>query len=287
MFGKNSKWIWINNKNEKDTYAEFYSEVMYSGGESKICISADSNYCLYINGGFVASGQYADYPHYKVYDEIDITKYMEKGVNKIAIIVWYYGVNTFSYYVGNAALKYEISIGNKVVDYSDENTLSRKSHTYASGNERYINRLLGLSFSYDATKYDGWKTKLQSDFSKSVIINQELPLYKNQIKKLSLGENAPVKQIKQSENYYLYDLGREEVGYITLKITSSKKQKITIAYGEHIKDGNVRRIIGKRDFSVEIIVGKGVTEYTNYFRRLGLRYFEIHSEDEISVFISG
>ena len=33
----------------------------------------------YINGSFVANGQYTDIPSYKVYDEVDVTKYLRQG----------------------------------------------------------------------------------------------------------------------------------------------------------------------------------------------------------------
>ena len=68
-----SKWIWKRDLSGKDVYCDFVDSFDYSGGDVKVKISADSNYALYINGNFVESGQYGDYPHYKVYDEFDIT----------------------------------------------------------------------------------------------------------------------------------------------------------------------------------------------------------------------
>ena len=71
---KKGKWIWSEGGQKPDTYVDFTDTFSYSGGRAFIKISADSNYALYINGSFVNSGQYPDFPHYKVYDEIDITK---------------------------------------------------------------------------------------------------------------------------------------------------------------------------------------------------------------------
>ncbi len=283
-YTEKSKWIWIDEANKRDTYGEFYDELYYESGRVVIRLSCDSNYSLYINGRFADSGQYADYPHYKVYDEFDITPYMNIGRNSIAIVVWYYGKETFMcYYPGNAALRYEVTADGNMVCQSDESTLSRKSITYRNGYEKIITGQLGYSFLYDATKYDGWMTEEKRDFVPSRIVEQELPLYKRAVEKLEIGNRAEAELIKRDKNYYLFDLGKEEVGFFTLKVKSKTKQKLTIAYGEHINDGCVRRIVGKRDFSVEVIVGEGETEYTNYFRRLGLRYFEIHSENEIEI----
>lgn len=64
-------------------------------------ISCDSNYAVYINDALAAFGQYADYPWYKVYDEIELSTFFTVGVNCIKIIVWYYGENFSTYYKGN------------------------------------------------------------------------------------------------------------------------------------------------------------------------------------------
>ncbi|MBQ9941313.1 MAG: hypothetical protein IJO74_07230 [Clostridia bacterium] len=78
---------------------------------------------------------------------------------------------------------------------------------------------------------------------------------------------------------------RSGVSYI--KSIFPKKQKLEIAFGEHIIDGKVRQKIDNRNFSVEVIVKSGENQYTNYFRRLGLRYIEIHSDEELEIeFIS-
>lgn len=281
---KKAKWIWVKEEASKDTYGEFYSMFYYREGKSEIVISADSNYALFVNGRFVTSGQYPDFPHYKVYDRIDITQYCKKGENHLAILVWYYGVSGSStYYAGNAGLCFEVYQNEKLCLASDANVLSRLSKTYENGLERLITYQMGYSFHYDATKEDDWINGVLSGFCPSRIVSQRLPLYERPIEKLLIAERIETQLIKTSSNYYLYDFGKEEVGYLTLQIQSEKPQKLVIAYGEHIADGSVRRIIHDKDFSVEVTVKAGITEYTNYFRRLGLRYLEIWAEDDIDV----
>ena len=83
-----SKWIWKSGLEGKDIYCDFYDEFNYSGTDKLIFkISADSNYALYINGVWVESGQYPDFPHYKIYDEFDVTAYCVAGKNRMAITV--------------------------------------------------------------------------------------------------------------------------------------------------------------------------------------------------------
>ena len=281
---KQAKWIWVDQEAKKDTYGEFYSAFTYDGGEVILALSADSNYAVYVNGTFVNSGQYPDFPHYKVYDKLDITSYCRKGDNHLAIIVWYYGVKgTFTYYKGNAALCFALYQDGKVSQISSEAVHSRLSRTYQNGLEKKITGQIGYSFHYDATAEDAWMAGELAGFETSRVVEQKLRLYERPIEKICIGERVDAQPMKQEAGYCLVDLGREEVGYLTLRVKSEKVQKLTICFGEHLADGVVRRIIGPRDFSVEVTVRQGVTEYTNYFRRLGLRYLEVWSEAPVTV----
>lgn len=279
----NSKWIWADVDITTNMYCDFYDHFEYNGDKTEILISADSNYALYINGKFVNSGQYADFPHYKVYDRIDISDYCVNGQNSVAITVWYYGASSMCYYIGNAAVRYEINSGNRLVAASDVNTQSRLSATYKSNYQKIITGQLGFSFLYDIKKEDNWRTGDLCGFSDSIIVDQTLPMYERPIDKYEIGECRKASLLKRDENYSLYDLGSEDVGYLSFKINSDTEQRITISYGEHIVDGCVRRLIGSRDFSVEIDIGKGVNEYFNPYRRLGLRYLEVHSEAPVEI----
>lgn len=279
----NSKWIWADVDVTSNMYCDFYDEFEYSGDKAEICISADSNYALFINGVFVNSGQYADFPHYKVFDRIDITDYCNEGKNSVAITVWYYGVSSMCYYIGNAALRYEITNGSKLVSQSDENTQSRLSITYRNNYDKIITGQLGFSFLYDITKEDDWSIGKLNGFKDSILVKQQLQMFERPIDKYEIEKCRKATLLKRDGNYSLYDLGSEDVGYLSLKIKSDTKQCITVSYGEHIVDGCVRRLIGSRDFSVEIVVGTGVNEYFNPYRRLGLRYLEILSEYPVEV----
>lgn len=279
-----SEWIWTRSENQNDVYGEFSDTFLFSGNDACLYISADSNYEVCINGVFVNSGQYPDFPHYKVYDKLDISPYCKDGENTLSVTVWYYGAANMSYFPGKAALRYEIYSGEKLVCFSSESTLSRVSPAYRNGYQKEITSQLGFSFLYDAAKEDNWKNGELHGFEHSISVPQELKMYERPVRKFLIGEKCNCNLVKSDGNkHFLYDVGREEVGYFSIKLRSSVKQKLTVCYGEHIIDGGVRRIIGTRDFSFEIIVGGGKTVYTNYFRRLGLRYLEIFAQDDIEI----
>ena len=279
-----SKWIWKKDLSGEDIYVDFLCDFDYAGGDVSVKISADSNYALYINGALCESGQYADFPHYKVYDEFDITHLLREGKNRFAATVWHYGRTGLCYYPGRAALRCEVLCGGELIAASGDGTLCRQSREYQSGLCKQITSQLGFSFHYDATQNDGWRVSGEDGFEGAVLVDQELPMFARPIKKLTFGERAKVETLKsEGGKYYLYNIGYEEVGYLTMKVRSEKKQKILIAWGEHIEDGCVRRLIGDRDFSVEVTVGAGETEYMNPYRRLGLQYIEVFAEEPIEV----
>ena len=276
-----ANWIWLKDGEMTNSFGEFYIPFNYSGGKVTFRISVDSEYALYIGGEYVSSNQYSDFPHYKIYDEIDITKYLTVGDNSIAVEVWYMGEGNASYFPGNAGLWYEILLDGKKVAESGENTLSRLSRVYENGLKKKICSELGFTYHYDANKEDGWKTGSLDGFTNSVLTQAMQPLPRP-VKRLEI---LPLRkgELIKNEKSYLFDLGEEEVGYLKFRIFSSKKQRINIAFGEHIKDGGVRRFYEHRDFSYEVTLREGITEFANYMRRIGARYLEITSEDEIQV----
>ena len=276
----NSKWIWHSPEAKADEYGEFYANFAYSEGKAELLISADSNYAVYLNGELCASIQYADYPYDKVYDKIDITEHVKKGDNHLAIVVWYYGIPTTQvYYLGNAGLRFELKINNQTIAYSSKDTLSRKSRAYESHKEKTITGQLGFSYHYDASLEDNWKLGQLDGFSESYEVKIDAPLRERPIKRLDFSNFRESKLIKELENgHFLYDIGINSVGMLEIEVEAEQKTHLTVSYGEHIVDGSVRRIIGTRDFSVEVTAPQGVTEYTNPFRRLGAKYLEIEAD---------
>lgn len=276
-------WIWLREEALADSYGEFYTSFDWQDGETELRICADSDYVLFLNGQFVESDQYKDFPGHKVYDRFSVTPYLHAGKNHVAILVWYYGVSNFSYYPGAAGLWFEISNAGICIAASGEQTLSRRSPAYPCGARKLITNQLGFSFSYHADREDDWKTGNLCGFSKSKADDRTAPLIERPVKKLKIGNRAESCLIRKEGNRLLFDLGQEEVGYLTLSVYSDVPQKLTVSWGEHVTDGWVRRRIKSRDFSADIFVGAGETCYTNYFRRLGARYLELVSETDAKV----
>ena len=281
-----AKWIWVENASKPDSYGEFYDEFTWEDGDVKCCLSCDGDYTLFVNGQYVASNQYGDFEWYKSYDCLDITPYLTKGKNKIAVLVWHFGVNSQRYLKAQPGVIFEVAMGDRILLASGENTRARYSRTYTQGMQKLVTRQLGFSFSYDATKEDGWMT-LGKGFASAVVVEKNCAFVERPTKKLRLRERVHGTPIVEKGNYYLIDLGAETVGLPSLEFTSTVEQNIRVDWGEDLQNGHVRRRIEHRDFSFHYKAKIGVNEYTNYMLRLGCRYMEIYAEQPIELHCAG
>ena len=275
----NADWIWLGCGEEIDQYAEFLDTVCHYGKKTVIKISADSDYTLFVNGEYAASGQYGDYEHYKIYDTIDITHLLRLGENRLDFTVHHCGADTTSRYRPYAAgLIYEVAEDGTVTARSGEHTLSRLSPTYASGRRVSVSTQLGFTFAYDATK------RSDEGYTPSVCVRKDCNFFPRPIKKHALRAPKPMKSVTKLEgNRYLIDLGGETVGLPHLEIESECEQTLVVAWGEHIKDGCVRSKIGYRTFEYEYRAVRGENLFTEYMLRIGGRYLEIRAEAPIRV----
>ena len=278
-----SEWIWIKKECSVDEYGEFFVTFDATKNPTNFRISCDGDYTLFVNGKYVASNQYGDYEHYKIYDEIDITRYLNDGKNTFAVLVWHFGEDSQRYISSRAGVIFEIAQGEEILVRSDETVLCRKSKAYLNGYGKKITTQLGLSFLYDATREDGWINGELQGFGPAVCVEKKCAFYSRPIKKSELKRKKEVTVLKNTGKYCLIDLGEETLGLPVLEFTSPRKQKILIAWGEDLQNGHVRRIIGERDFSFEYVAKQGENDYTNYMLRLGCRYLELFAEQPIEL----
>lgn len=263
MYGK---WIWTKENDGIDVYGEFRTEFDYHGGNVRLEISADSEYAVFINGNFVYSGQYADFPWYKIYDEIEIGEYVNFGKNLLTVWVWRCGEVNFCHYVNRAAVRFAVTVDRQAVSQSDGATFSRVLPDFRSGGQKQITPQMGFSFCADG------RVK-PSDFERSVELT-DMPeeLYLRPISRLKILEKCTAKRISES----VYDLGRERVGLPFIELCAPYGEEIAVTFGERLtEEGSVPRRIGIRDFSFTVIGNGETMRVFNPLRKLGLRYFEV------------
>ena len=204
MTFKKAGWIWLDSAVSCDEHAEFIDTLVKKDNETyTLAISCDTDYSLFINEELAEFGQYADYPHYKVYDSVDITKHLSDGENRIKIIVWYSGAETSTHVTGTPLLIYEVTDSNDCpVIWSSEDTLSRLSPEYLQHQNILISSQLGLSFG----KRVGFSG--EDAFKKSRIIpGTALPGHIRPVKKLKLLDRAEARVCSQGAFKYTCSRG--------------------------------------------------------------------------------
>jgi len=272
-----AKWIWHNKKISSDQYAEFITQFNSNTGHIKLNISADTNYAIYLNGNYIKASQYACFPYEPIMDSISLNA--KKGLNDLKIIVYYCGEETFStYYKDLPGLFFEIYEDDELISVSDENIKSSLSNCYKNHLMLQISPQLGYTFSYDANFED-----TNPNYEPSIIIEKNTNFKFRENYQLIVKKPVKTSILLNEGNHFLIDLLKEQTGFIKLQFNSKNKQKIKVAFGEHINDGCVREIIGNRTFSFEYIAKEGYNDFTSVLRRFGCRYLEVFAEDEIDI----
>ena len=282
-----AQWIWLPGDREADTYGEFASDFSWEQGETFCRISCDGDYALYINGNLASFWQYGDYEHYKVYDSVEVTPYLQKGKNRIAVRVWHYGEGSQRYVAAKAGLLFEIVQGDAVLAESNETVTCRKSPAFISGEKKWITVQMGFTFSYDAAAEDNWLTGEMPNAQNAALVEKHCQLVPNPVQKMNLLPKADATALKAEKNYLLIDFGKETVGIPVLEFVSQVPQMILVQWGEDLQDGHIRRIIENRDFSFTYRAKAGKNQFENPLLRIGCRYLEVIAEQPITALYFG
>ncbi len=272
--------IWVDGEIQEDSYAEFIGDFQ-SEQEGKVFlrIAADGHFVVYLNEEMVHFGAAADYPWYKMYHQVEITKYC-KGDNRLRILVWYPGRDSQTYIKDEPGLFFEVMQNDIVLLESSSDILSRPCVNYKNAYCKIITVQMGFSFYYDSTMENNLP------FKKSLVNETVQEFHFRKTGYLELGERTPI-QCMETEDGYLIDMQEEIVGFLELDLESDTEQEILIAYGEHLVDGQVQHQIDGRDFSVEYKAKKGVNLYLNPFRRLAGRYLQVYCDKSLRLHYIG
>lgn len=271
--------IWLGDVNAVDSYVDFKGVFAMAGKGKRgkkvlLRISCDSNYSAYINGKLVGFAQCADYPHYRNYDEIDVTGFCRKDKNVFTATVWHYGVDSQTYVNADAYLLFDIVCDGETLLKSDKTIGARVNARYLNGYAKTITPQLGISFLYNANeKCGGFESSEEHGFGEA---------HKRERGICKMKARGAKAEVKKTKGGYLVDFKKETVGFLTFDFKSETEQKITVSYGERLlPDGNVQRFLEGRDFSAEYVAKKGENRYVNTFRRIAGRYLFVETENPI------
>lgn len=302
---QNAQWIWTAEAGVNQ-YVEFRRDFFLEEvpAQARLFISADNEYVVYLNGVFAGCDQYDDFPMHKSYDEIDVSHLLRAGENRLEIHAYHQGEGSFQYLPGPAGLIFALEAGSLRL-VSGPDALARESALYTCGPMEKVSGQLGFTFHCDATRPEQpWAAACVVDARAGTA------LYPRPVKRLEMG--APVKTVLHSTGgyllrggdtvamemqraflspvaegaegaYFLFDLGREEVGLPSFRVFSAEEATLRFGYGEHLEDLRPRTWVGGRNFAFSYRVAPGETQFTHYFRRIAGRYLMVFAPKGVQV----
>ena len=162
---RQAHWITVNDSaaNDTNTWMAFRKDVMLKKLPRKVTaqIAADSKYWLWVNGHlavFEGGLKRGPNPSDGYYDEVDLTPFLRKGNNQIAILVWYFGKPGFSH--ASSGMSGLLFSAESIGLNSDASWLSTRLTAYQTAKDPLPNwRLAESNIRYVASKDIGnWQT---------------------------------------------------------------------------------------------------------------------------------
>ena len=234
---------------------------------AEIFICADDLYKLFINGVFVGSGS-------ERINCYDITSYLKKGENLIAVHTYYQGLINRVFESGNNlhGLICDIVADGKTVLSSDESFLYAYHDGFSSNGitgydtqflERYDTSANQVGFEMPDFDDNEWKSSVVFDNSKdySPSASLEFETIKPGLTKTDYG--------------YFADYGKNYVGWLNLRVKGKKGKKTTLRYGQETENGRVRyKMRANCKYEDEIILSGNEDKFSSFDYK-AFRYAEI------------
>ena len=145
MFSAGSSWIWLQGEHAANTYAQFKHICRTNAsGAVRLSVSVDGQYSIHLNGVWIPSSQYGDYPFYKSVQTVEVN--LEQGENVLEIAVWYQGEDTSVSRAEMPGLRFEISCEGEFLCGSGTDTLARRMPGFETEGVENITGQLGKGF---------------------------------------------------------------------------------------------------------------------------------------------
>ncbi len=263
---------------------KFYCE---STENTTIYISADDYYKLYINGAFVQQGPAPAYTSNYNYNVLDISSYLKKGENTIAVHTYYQGLINRVWVSGDQhhGLILDIVTDDAVILSSDATFLCQLHSGYTS------DKISGLQTQF-MENYDANAPEVgfaQEDFDDTAwaqaCLKQHLPytLKEQESKMLVFDEIKPV-QVSKTSFGYLIDFGKNYVGYLNFAAKGRQFDTIRILCGQEFdQDNRVRYQLRANCTYDETMTLSGKEDLLNQFDYKAFRYVELITPDDCEI----
>lgn len=264
--------------------------------QAKVYATALGLYELRLNGDKVGDDYFApgwtDYNKRLYYQTFDITNEIKQGDNAIGAVIadgWYAGYVGYGllvrldkvreFYGVNPAFMGQIQI--EYEDGTSETIASDLSWKANEGPIREADILMGEV--YDARlEHTGWDTPNfdDSQWEKPKLYTYPggaLDVHPGGLVK-SIEELKPNAITEPEKGKYIFDLGKNVAGVVRLKVQGERGQKITLRYGEILKDDGTLQTENlrlARATDTYILRGEGIETWQPKFTYHGFQFVEV------------
>ncbi|MBP1550535.1 MAG: family 78 glycoside hydrolase catalytic domain, partial [Oscillospiraceae bacterium] len=246
---------------------------------ARIYISADDYYKLYINGKFVAQGPSPSYHFRYNYNVIDVSGYLQKGRNTIAVHTLYQGLINRVWQSGDNrhGLILDLEIDNITILCSDESFRTSSHSGYAETGicgydtqflERYNSGAAEVGFEQSDFDDSAWDNAKISRYADHKLTQQHSYM-------LEFEKIYPAQMVTEDGRIFL-DFGANYVGYLYVTAYGKYGDKITVRCAQELNDdGSLRyKLRANCVYEEEWILADGESRL-DWFDYKAFRYAEL------------
>ena len=229
----------------KNKHILFRKKVTLDKTENAVVrISADDYYKLYINGKFVTQGPAPAYNFAYYYNEIDVSSYLLKGENTIAVHTYYQGLVNRVWVSCDLrhGFVFDLCVDGKTVTESDESWKCAYHTGYTECGIFGYQTQYAECFNAGASEYGFENCNFDdSEWENAVFkTNCDYTLVPQPTKQLDIYDVKPA-LVKKTENGYFIDFGFEAVGCLKFNAKGKAGDTVVMHFGEELNpDGTVR-----------------------------------------------
>lgn len=242
-------------------------------------ISADDYYKLYLNGRFVAQGPAPGYHFRYPYNRIDVTPYLVRGKNTLAVHTLYQGLINRVWQSGDNrhGLLLDLEIGGRTVVSSDTSFKTHPHTGYTESGvcgyqtqflETYDSGAPEVGFALPAFDDSGWeaaKVRQNPDYTLLPQITRGLEF-----------ESVPPADTAPIDGGLFVDFGAMYVGYLRATVCGRRGDTVTVRCGQELdENGRVRyQLRANCVYEEKWILGEG-DSVLDQFDYKSFRYAEL------------
>jgi alpha-L-rhamnosidase len=302
-FGKSAKWLPAQVVGELDdkrlgnpgplpqpaAYLRRTIDLSKSVAAARLYVTALGSYRVFLNGDRVGNDvltpDFTDYRKRVLYQTYDVTSLLTTGENTIGALLGYGWYGSGLTWIGMQFFPPPNRfLAQLEVDYSDgSHTTFLTDGSWKAAASPIVQSEIYAGEVYDARlEKEGWAGKRFDDSSWNAVVLAEAPpivLSSQMSSPAQVVETlAPKKVTPSSNGAYIFDMGQNMVGWVSLKVKGEAGSKVKLRFAEILNaDGTIYTKNLRNADATDVYVLRGGKEetYTPHFTFHGFRYVEV------------